>query len=71
LPVLRPFGERGSASVSAERNQLLGPDTGTIGGCSTSGPGGAFGCNFKRFKDNVNQAAGGRDARGRLYERAP
>lgn len=70
LPVWKPFGDRGTASVSAERNRLLGPDTGTIGSCSTQGPGGAFGCNYQRFKDNVNQAAGSRDTRGRVYERA-
>lgn len=71
LPVLRDFGGRGTASVSAERNRLLGPDTGTIGTCSTWGPGGAFGCNYQRFKDNVNQAAGQRDPRGRVYREAP
>lgn len=67
----RSLGERGTASVSAERNALLGPDTGTIGTCSTWGAGGAFGCNFRSFKNNVNQAAGSRDPRGRVYERAP
>lgn len=70
LPVLREFGTRGTASVSAERNRLLGTDVGTIGTCSTWGAGGAFGCNFQRFKDNVNQAAGQSDPRGRLYKRA-
>jgi hypothetical protein len=34
LPVLRDIGERGTASVSAERNKLLGPDIGTVGTCS-------------------------------------
>lgn len=67
LPVLQTFGERGTASVSAERNTLLGPDVGTIGTCSTWGAGGIFGCNFQRFKDNVNQAAGQGDPRGRVY----
>ena len=71
LPVLREFGARGSASVSAERNRLLGPDTGTIGTCSTWGAGGAFGCNFQQFKARVNQAAGSRDPRGRVYEAVP
>ena len=51
-------GARGTASVSAERNRFLGPDTGTIGTCSTWGAGGAFGCNYMEFKDRVNQAAG-------------
>jgi hypothetical protein len=32
--VLRHIGERGTASVSAERNKLLGPDIGTAGTCS-------------------------------------
>lgn len=68
LPVLREFGGRGTASVSAERNSLLGPDVGTIGTCSTWGAGGAFGCNFQQFKNNVNQAAGSRDPRGRVYQ---
>lgn len=67
LPVLRSFGERGTASVSAERNKLLGADMGTIGTCSTWGAGGIFGCNYQRFKDNVNQAAGQGDPRGRVY----
>lgn len=71
LALPRAFGERGTASVSAERNRLLGPDTGTIGTCSAWGAGGAFGCAFQSFKDNVNQAAGSRDARGRVYENAP
>ncbi|MBU6166324.1 MAG: hypothetical protein KGQ52_09330 [Alphaproteobacteria bacterium] len=68
LRVPRAFGERGTASPSAERNRLLGPDVGTIGTCSTWGAGGIFGCNFQRFKENVNQAAGSRDPRGRVYE---
>lgn len=69
LPVRRSFGERGTASVSAERNRLLGPDVGTAGTCSgTWGPGGAFGCKYNEFKANVNQAAGSRDPRGRVYE---
>lgn len=71
LPALRGFGERGTASPSAERNRLLGPDVGTIGTCSTWGPGGLHGCAYKQFKENVNQAAGSRDPRGRLYEGRP
>lgn len=71
LPGPRTFGERGTASPSAERNQLLGPIVGTIGNCSTWGPGGLYGCGFKEFKENVNQAAGSRDPRGRLYEKRP
>ena len=67
LPVRREFGGRGTASVSAERNRLLGPDMGTIGTCSAWGAGGAFGCRHQHFKDNVNQAAGVRDPRGRVY----
>jgi hypothetical protein len=71
LPVLRGFGARGTASVSAERNRFLGSDVGTAGTCSgTWGPGGPFGCKFNEFKNNVNQAAGSRDTRGRVYERA-
>jgi hypothetical protein len=71
LPVLQEFGTPGSASVSAERNKLLGPDVGTIGTCSTWGAGGVFGCNFQRFKENVNQAAGQSDPRGRVYRQEP
>ena len=68
----RRFGERGTASPSAERNGLLGPDVGTAGTCSgTWGPGGPFGCGFKEFKEHVNQAAGSRDPRGRLFEKKP
>ena len=70
LPALRNFGRRGTASVSAERNALLGPDAGTIGSCSALGASGMFGCNFRQFKDSVNQAAGSRDPRGRVYERS-
>lgn len=68
LPVLRDFGARGTASVSAERNRLLGPDVGTAGTCSGSwGPAGPFGCKYNEFKNNVNQAAGQGDPRGRAY----
>jgi hypothetical protein len=68
LPVLREFGGRGTASVSAERNRLLGPQVGSLGSCSASGPGGAFGCKYQEFKDNVNQAAGSRNPQGRVYD---
>jgi hypothetical protein len=72
LAMPRTFGERGTASVSAERNRLLGPDVGNAGTCSgTWGPGGPFGCKYNEFKDNVNQAAGSRDPRGRVYEGKP
>jgi hypothetical protein len=71
LPGPRTFGERGTASVSAERNGLLGPDVGTIGNCSTWGPGGLYGCSFQRFRENRDQAAGSRDPRGRVYEKQP
>ena len=68
LPVLRDIGERGTASVSAERNTLLGPDVGTAGTCSgTWGPAVPFGCKYNEFKNNVNQAAGSSDPRGWLY----
>ncbi|WP_353198748.1 hypothetical protein [Sandarakinorhabdus sp.] len=71
IAIPREIGERGTASVSAERNRLLGPDAGTVGTCSGIGPSGPFGCSYQRFKDNVNQAAGSRDPRGRVYERVP
>jgi len=71
IAIPREFGTRGTASVSAERNRLLGPDAGTVGTCSGIGPSGPFGCRFQEFKNNVNQAAGSRDTRGRVYERPP
>lgn len=67
LPVLRSFGERGTASVSAERNRLLDQKTGAVGSCSAWGAGGWTGCRYREFKDNVNQAAGAKDPRGRAY----
>ena len=67
----REFGERGTASVSRERNALLGPDVGTIGNCNNVGPGGWTGCSYQSFKQNVQQAAGSRDPRGRVYEGKP
>ncbi|WP_372915434.1 hypothetical protein [Sandarakinorhabdus sp.] len=70
LQVLRGFGERGTASVSAERNRLLGPDAGSLGSCSAMGAGGWTGCKYKEFIDNVNQAAGVKDPRGRAYRQA-
>ncbi len=71
IAIPREFGQRGTASVSAERNRLLGPDAGTVGTCSGIGPSGPFGCKYQEFKNNVNQAAGSRDTRGRVYERPP
>ena len=71
IAIPRTFGDRGTASVSAERNRLLGPDAGFVGTCSNIGPSGPFGCKYNEFKNNVNQAAGSRDTRGRVYERAP
>ncbi|WP_439545322.1 hypothetical protein [Sandarakinorhabdus sp.] len=71
IAIPREFGDRGTASVSAERNRLLGPDAGFVGTCSGIGPSGPFGCKYKEFKNNVNQAAGSRDTRGRVYDRTP
>lgn len=71
IAIPREFGDRGTASVSAERNRLLGPDAGTVGTCSGIGPSGPFGCKHQEFNNNVNQAAGSRDTRGRVYERPP
>jgi hypothetical protein len=51
-------GARGTATVSAERNRLLGQDVGSLGSCSAWGAGGWTGCRFQAFKDHVNQSAG-------------
>jgi hypothetical protein len=71
LTSLPPVGERGTESVSAERNRLLGPDAATIGSCSTMGPGGWTGCRHQHFKANVAQAAGAHDPRGRIFLQPP
>jgi hypothetical protein len=58
LPVPPEDGARGTATVSAERNRLLGQDVGGLGSCSAWGAGGWTGCRFQAFKDHVNQSAG-------------
>ncbi len=70
-PPPRAFGSRGSESVSRERNALIEPANVSSGSCSTVGPGGWTGCRYRDFKRSVEQAAGSRDPRGRLYEAAP
>ena len=62
------MGLKSSESVSRERNGLFDYDAGGSGLCSAVGPGGAWGCSFKQFKADVNQRAGARDKRGRVYD---
>ena len=62
------IGLKSSESVSRERNGLFDYDAGGSGLCSAVGPGGAWGCSFKSFKADVNQRAGARDTRGRVYD---
>jgi hypothetical protein len=68
LAVAPDIGLKSSDSVSRERNGLFDYDPGGSGLCSSVGAGGAWGCSFKQFKANVNQRAGARDVRGRVYD---
>lgn len=67
LPVDPVAGDRNLVAVSRERNALIEPDAGGTGSCSASGAGGWTGCQYRSFKQNVQQAAGSRDVRGRIH----
>lgn len=67
LPPPPVDGAAHGASVSRERNALIAPDNASSGSCSSVGPGGWTGCRYRDFKRNVEQAAGQRDARGRIF----
>ncbi len=69
IPQEYAVGDRRARGVARERYDLL--DYGDMGGkiCSTSGPGGAFGCQFEQHKAWATQKAGARDPRGALYDK--
>jgi hypothetical protein len=60
-------GASNTASVSRERNALIAADNASSGSCSSVGTGGWTGCRHREFKRNVEQAAGQRDFRGRIF----
>ncbi len=71
LPSVPDPDDPRNASVSRERNGLFDYDGGGIGSCSASGAGGQSGCGFQRHKRWVEQRAGARDPRGRLWDAQP
>ncbi|PZN95672.1 MAG: hypothetical protein DCF31_06050 [Alphaproteobacteria bacterium] len=71
LPIERDPDDPNTISVSRERNALFDYDAGGMHSCSTAGAAGASGCGFKRHKNWVEQRAGARDPRGRLWDVPP
>lgn len=69
LPLDFEVGDPRARSMARERYDLLDYDAGGANTCSTVGPGGAFGCKFKKHKAAVAQRSGARDPRGPLYDR--
>ncbi len=69
LPFDYAAGDPRARSVARERYDLLDYDAGGANTCSTVGPGGQYGCQFKRHKAATAQRAGARDPRGPLYDK--
>ncbi len=69
LPFEYEIGDPRARSVARERYDLLDYDAGGANTCSTVGPGGQYGCQFKRHKAAAAQRTGARDPRGPLYDR--
>lgn len=69
IPQEYVVGDPRARSVARERYDLLDYDAGKMDGCSTTGPGGQLGCNYRSFKGRVEQRAGARDSRGALYDK--
>ncbi|GGE04466.1 hypothetical protein GCM10011529_08560 [Polymorphobacter glacialis] len=70
LPLEPDPESRNSISISRERNALFDHDAGGMHSCSTAGSAGQSGCGFKRHKSWVEQRAGARDPRGRIFDAA-
>jgi hypothetical protein len=68
LPTEPDRGDPRTISVSRERNALFDYDAGGMHSCSTAGAAGQSGCGFKKHKAWVEQRAGARDPRGRIYD---